>query len=82
VKSILNYIDGQFVRGKQQFADVNPADGTVIAEVAEADEGQVDEAVGAARNALNAEWGSLSVPDRAERLHKVATAIESRLIVL
>ena len=78
VKSILNYIDGQFVRGKQQFADVNPADGTVIAEVAEADEGQVDEAVGAARNALNAEWGSLSVRDRAERLHKVATAIESR----
>ena len=78
VKSILNYIDGQFVRGKQQFADVNPADGTVIAEVAEADEGQVDEAVGAARSALNAEWGSLSVRDRAERLHRVGTAIESR----
>ncbi len=33
LKSILNYIDGQFVRGKREFADVNPADGSVIAQV-------------------------------------------------
>ena len=25
LKSILNYIDGQFVRGKREFADVNPS---------------------------------------------------------
>ena len=45
LKSILNYIDGQFVRGKREFADVNPADGSVIAQVTEADQGLVDEAV-------------------------------------
>ena len=39
LKSILNYIDGQFVRGKREFADVNPADGSVIAQVTEADQG-------------------------------------------
>ena len=52
LKSILNYIDGQFLRGKREFPDVNPADGTVIAQIAEADQGMVDHAVGAARKAL------------------------------
>ena len=78
LKSILNYIDGQFVRGKQEFPDVNPADGSVIAQVTEADQGLVDEAVGAAREALRGEWGRLGIRDRAARLHKVADAIEAR----
>ena len=75
---IQNYIDGRFVPGTRKFADVNPADGTVIAEVIEADEAQVDEAVHAARRALRGEWGRLAVRERAARLHKVADAIEKR----
>lgn len=75
---IQNYIDGRFVRGTRKFADVNPADGTVIAQVTEADEAQVDEAVHAARRALRGEWGRLAVRERAARLHKVADAIEKR----
>jgi aminomuconate-semialdehyde/2-hydroxymuconate-6-semialdehyde dehydrogenase len=78
VKSILNYIDGQFVRGKRDFADVNPADGSVIAQVSEADEDLVDRAVRAARKSLRLEWGRLSVRERAPRLHKIADAIDSR----
>jgi aminomuconate-semialdehyde/2-hydroxymuconate-6-semialdehyde dehydrogenase len=78
VKIIQNYIDGRFVPGKRDFADVNPADGTVIAQVAEADEAQVDEAVHAARSALRREWGQLGVRERAARLHRVADAIEKR----
>jgi aminomuconate-semialdehyde/2-hydroxymuconate-6-semialdehyde dehydrogenase len=78
VKSILNYIDGQFVGGKSEFADINPADGSVIAQVAEADQAQVDEAVGAARKALSGEWATLPVRERAGRLYKVAAAIEAR----
>jgi aminomuconate-semialdehyde/2-hydroxymuconate-6-semialdehyde dehydrogenase len=78
LKSILNYIDGQFVRGKQEFADVNPADGSVIAQVTEADQGLVDDAVRAARKALRGEWGRLTIRERAARLHKVADAIEAR----
>jgi aminomuconate-semialdehyde/2-hydroxymuconate-6-semialdehyde dehydrogenase len=78
VKLIQNYIDGRFVRGKREFADVNPADGTLIAQVAEADEAQVDEAVGAAQRALRGEWGRLGVRERTARLHKVADAIEKR----
>jgi aminomuconate-semialdehyde/2-hydroxymuconate-6-semialdehyde dehydrogenase len=78
VKIIQNYIDGRFVPGKRDFADVNPADGTVIAQVAEAGETQVDEAVHAARHALRGEWGKLGVRERAARLHRVADAIEKR----
>jgi aminomuconate-semialdehyde/2-hydroxymuconate-6-semialdehyde dehydrogenase len=78
VKSIQNYIDGRFVRGEQEFADVNPADGTLIAQVTAADEARVDEAVGAARRALRGEWGRLGVRERAARLHRVADAVEKR----
>ncbi|HEX4784617.1 MAG TPA: 2-hydroxymuconic semialdehyde dehydrogenase [Candidatus Sulfotelmatobacter sp.] len=78
MKSILNYIDGQFVRGKSEFADVNPADGSVIANVAEADRRLVDEAVHAARKALRGEWSRFAIRERAARLHKIADAIEAR----
>jgi aminomuconate-semialdehyde/2-hydroxymuconate-6-semialdehyde dehydrogenase len=78
VKRIQNYIDGRFVSGKQDFADINPADGSVIAQVSEANESQVDEAVHAARRALQEEWGRIGVRERAERLHRVADAIEKR----
>ena len=78
VKLIQNYIDGKFVQGNAHFADVNPADGSVIAQVTEADKDQVDAAVQAARKALRGEWGSLAVRDRAARLHNVAGAIEAR----
>ncbi|MGA8763452.1 MAG: 2-hydroxymuconic semialdehyde dehydrogenase [Candidatus Sulfotelmatobacter sp.] len=78
MKSIQNYIAGQFVRGKREFADVNPADGTVIAQVTEADQEQVNQAVQAARDSLCGEWGRLGVRERAARLYKVAAAIEKR----
>jgi aminomuconate-semialdehyde/2-hydroxymuconate-6-semialdehyde dehydrogenase len=78
VKSILNYIDGEAVRGRRDFADVNPADGSVIAQVSEADENIVDGAVSAARRALRGEWGRLTLRDRAARLHKVADSIDAR----
>jgi aminomuconate-semialdehyde/2-hydroxymuconate-6-semialdehyde dehydrogenase len=78
LKSILNYIDGRFVRGKREFADVNPADGGVIAQVTEANQALVDDAVRAARKALRGEWGRLAIRERAARLHKVAEIIEAR----
>jgi len=78
LKPILNYIDGQFVRGTNTFPDVNPATGAVIAEVNEAGQSLVDDAVQAARKALQGEWGQLTVGQRSERLHRVASAIESR----
>ena len=78
VKSIQNYIDGKFVGGIREFDDVNPADGSVIARVSEADEGLVDVAVQAARKALRSEWGKFGVRERAALLHRIADAIDAR----
>ncbi|MGB8579485.1 MAG: 2-hydroxymuconic semialdehyde dehydrogenase [Candidatus Sulfotelmatobacter sp.] len=78
MKLIQNYIDGRFVRGEHEFDDVNPADGTVIAQVTEATQEQVGEAVNAAGRSLCGEWGRLGIRERAARLHKVADAIEKR----
>jgi aminomuconate-semialdehyde/2-hydroxymuconate-6-semialdehyde dehydrogenase len=78
VKLIQNYIDGRFTRGKEEFADVNPADGTAIAQVTAADKAQVDEAVHAAGRALQGEWSRIGVREHAARLHRVADAIEKR----
>src|SRR6202140_4561063 len=78
LKSLPNYIDGGVVSGKREFADLNPADGRVIAQVAEADQDLVDDAVRAARKALRGEWGRLAIRERAARLHKVADTIEAR----
>jgi aminomuconate-semialdehyde/2-hydroxymuconate-6-semialdehyde dehydrogenase len=78
LKSIFNYIDGRFVGAKREFADVNPADGSVIAQVSEADAALVDGAVRAARKALHGEWGKLGVRQRAALLQKVADAIDER----
>ena len=73
-----NYINGHFVRGAREFADVNPADGSLIAEVSEASREQMDEAVAAARQALRGEWGRMAVPARAALLQKIADGIEAR----
>src|SRR5436305_5138090 len=76
VKTILNHINGQFVRGRRDFPDLNPANGTVIAQVSEAGENQVDEAVQSARKALQGEWGRFGARERAALLHKVADVLE------
>jgi aminomuconate-semialdehyde/2-hydroxymuconate-6-semialdehyde dehydrogenase len=78
VKVIQNYIDGKFVKGDRDFADLNPADGSVVAQVTEANRDLVDAAVRAARKALSGEWGRLGVRERAARLMKIADAIEAR----
>jgi aminomuconate-semialdehyde/2-hydroxymuconate-6-semialdehyde dehydrogenase len=78
VKRYQNYVDGCFAGGAREFEDVNPADGTVIAKVAEADRELVDAAIQAARRAVNGAWGKAGVRERAAMLHKIADGIERR----
>ena len=73
-----NYINGKFVGSKKQFAKINPVDGTVVAQVHEADRAMVDEAVRAARAALKGPWGKLGLQARTDLLRKVADGIERR----
>lgn len=78
LKLLQSFVDGRFVPGGREFADINPADGTRIATVAEAGADLVDAAVNAARKALHGEWARLGVRERAAMLYKIADCIESR----
>lgn len=75
---ILNFIGGAFVEGHRTFDDINPFDGSVIADVHEASQELVDRAVDAARRALDGPWGRMPVAERARILRKVADGIDAR----
>ncbi len=77
-KLLGNFVDGRFISGGREFEDINPADGTLIARVAEAEPQIVDEAVDAARRALHSGWGCWGVRQRAALLYKIAEGIEAR----
>ncbi len=77
-KLLSNFVDGRFISSNREFDDINPADGSLIARVAEASRELVDEAVRAARKALNGEWGRSGVRERAALLYKIADGIEAR----
>lgn len=73
-----NYVAGEFVSSRQLFDNVNPVNGEVINQVAEADSAIVDKAVKAAKAALKGPWGSMSLAKRCELLYKVADGIDAR----
>jgi len=73
-----NYVGGKFVSSVMLFNNINPVDGSVINQVAEADADIVDQAVKAARKALHGEWASMPLAQRCQLLHKVADGIEAR----
>ena len=73
-----NYVGGRFDDTGARFADINPVDGTVIAEVVEAGRETIDAAVAAARQALAAGWGDNSAQTRAGWLRRIADGIEAR----
>jgi aminomuconate-semialdehyde/2-hydroxymuconate-6-semialdehyde dehydrogenase len=78
LKLLHSYVNGEFIAGVREFDDLNPADGTLVARVTEADRDLVDRAVQAARSASRGEWSKVGVRERAATLYKVAELIESR----
>jgi len=73
-----NYVGGEFVSSDILFDNINPVDGSVINQVAEANAEIVDQAVTAAKKALHGEWASMPLAQRCHLLHKVADGIEAR----
>ncbi|MDO5641927.1 MAG: 2-hydroxymuconic semialdehyde dehydrogenase [Paracoccus sp. (in: a-proteobacteria)] len=75
----LNFIDGRHVAGRgPAYANHAPATGEVIGEVRAADRDQVDEAVAAARRALQGPWGRMSLAERVALIRKLADGINAR----
>lgn len=73
-----HYIDGEFVATATTFADVSPVDGTLVAQVCEADAAAVDRAVRAARTAQLKGWRDTTPAQRADWLHRIADGIQAR----
>ena len=74
-----HFIDGNFTdpRASDSFAVENPADGSVLARVAQGSAGDVDRAVEAAQRAFRS-WSALSGHERARHLYALARHIQKR----
>ncbi|WP_242891640.1 aldehyde dehydrogenase family protein [Actinomadura litoris] len=73
------FVGGEFTDGHgEPFKSVNPADETVLAEIARADEGDVDRAVAAARTAFESVWGPMPGAERAKYLYRIARIVQER----
>src|SRR3954464_6140271 len=72
------FINGEFVDGHgKSFKTISPATEEVLAEVAEADEADVDVAVKAARKAFRV-WSRMPGRERAKYLYRIARIIQER----
>ncbi|KRF02970.1 betaine-aldehyde dehydrogenase [Nocardioides sp. Soil777] len=73
------FIDGEFVDGHgKSFKTISPSTEEVLAEVAEADEADVDLAVKAARRAYTRVWSRMPGSERAKYLFRIARLIQER----
>ena len=74
------FIDGEFVaaRKRRTFVTINPATAKPLAQVAQADAGDVDRAVAAARRAWQRTWSKLKPAERGKYLYRIARALQER----
>jgi acyl-CoA reductase-like NAD-dependent aldehyde dehydrogenase len=73
------FINGEFVEGSgTTFKTVNPATEEVLADIAEASDADVDEAVKAARRAHTRVWSKMPGSERAKYLYRIARIIQER----
>ncbi len=73
------FIGGEFVDGHgRSFKTISPSTEEVLAEVAEADEADIDLAVKTARRAHTRVWGRMPGRERAKYLYRIARIIQER----
>lgn len=74
------FINGQFVKpnSKKYFDTISPCSEEVLAQVAEANEKDVDLAVSSARNAYEKYWKKMAPKERAKYIFRIARVIQER----
>lgn len=73
------FINGEFTPGHgTAFKTINPATEEVLAEIAEADQTDVNAAVAAARKAYEKTWSRMSGADRGKYLFRIARIMQER----
>lgn len=80
MQEIRHFINGEFVSSAsdKRFDDINPATGEVIARVHEGGREEIDQAVKAARAAMQGPWGTMPVDERMTLLQRLAAGIQAR----
>ncbi|MDO9450589.1 MAG: aldehyde dehydrogenase family protein, partial [Rugosibacter sp.] len=78
IKTIPNFIAGEFVSSGNTFEKRSPVNNEVIATVAEASREDVDQAVTSARTALRGSWAKISTSDRSDMLYAIANEMTRR----
>ncbi len=71
------FIGNQWVRAQKYFKSINPANGEVLAQVAQASQADVDKAVKAAEQGLK-KWSALTALERGKYLYRVARLIQEK----
>ena len=72
-----NYINGKWVKGRNTFSTINPANEELVAEIAQAEISDVDAAVHAGTNAFQS-WRLTPAPLRGELLYKVGDILKQK----
>lgn len=74
------FINGKFEKplSKKYFDTINPATEEKLSEVAEANEGDVDRAVKAARNAYENVWKKMPAKERSKYIFRIARMVQER----
>src|SRR5688572_26347583 len=72
------FINGEWQKplSKKYFESINPASEEKLSEVADANEADVDKAVGAARNAYEKVWKKMPAKERAKYIFRLARMIQ------
>jgi len=81
MREIKLFIDGEFVDAAsgETYQSINPANGEVVATVAQGGPEDVARACEAAQRAFDGEWGAMTCADRSAILARAADLIEERL---
>lgn len=72
-----NYINGKWVKGKNNFQTINPANEELVADIAQAELSNVDAAVNAAKEGFKS-WRLVPAPLRGEMLFKVGDILKHK----
>src|SRR5699024_4842336 len=75
-----HYINGKYTEMNEEksFENVNPATTEIIGKVSEGKKEEVDQAVKAAKEALDGEWGSMPLKKRSQILRRIGDIILER----
>jgi aldehyde dehydrogenase (NAD+) len=73
-----HFVGGEWLEPKEAYTTIDPASEESLAEVGQATPAEVDAAVGAARDAFEGGWSSISPSERAKYLFRIARILQER----